>query len=55
MDVWNYLEYAAWALSALVAAVMLIDMIRIDTTYDNELLTSSREGEIELAQERHEL
>ena len=55
MDIWNYLEYAAWALSALVASIMLIDMIRIDTTYDKELLTSSREGEIELAQERHEL
>ena len=47
MDIWNYLEYAAWALSALVAAMMIMDMIKIDTTYDNELLTSSREGEIE--------
>ena len=55
MDIWNYLEYAAWALSAVVAAIMIMDMIKIDTTYDNELLTSSREGEIELAQERHEL
>ncbi|MBX3581779.1 MAG: hypothetical protein KF810_07795 [Rhizobiaceae bacterium] len=55
MDIWNYLEYAAWALSALVAAIMLLDMFRIDTTYDNELLTSSREGELELTQERHEL
>ena len=55
MDIWNLLEYAAWALSALVAGMMVMDMIRIDTTYDNELLTSSREGEIELAQERHEL
>lgn len=55
MDIWNYLEYAAWALSALVAVAMLLDMFRIDTTYDNELLTSSREGELELTQERHEL
>jgi hypothetical protein len=55
MDIWNYLEYAAWALSALVAGLMLVDLVRIDTTYDNELLTSSREGELELAQERHEL
>ena len=37
------------------AVVMLLDMVRIDTTYDNELLTSSREGELELTQERHEL
>ncbi len=55
MDIWNYLEYGAWALSAVVAAIMIIDMIKIDTTYDNELLTSSREGELELKQERHEL
>ena len=55
MDIWNYLEYAAWALSALIAGTMILDMIRIDTTYDNELLTSSREGELELTQERHEL
>ncbi len=55
MDIWNYLEYAAWALSALIAAMMIIDMVKVDTTYDNELLTSSREGELELTQERHEL
>ncbi|MBL8576952.1 MAG: hypothetical protein JNK47_06980 [Mesorhizobium sp.] len=55
MDIWNYLEYAAWALSAVIAAIMIMDMIKIDTTYDNELLTSSREGELELTQERHEL
>ena len=55
MDIWNSLEYAAWALSAVVAAIMIMDMIKIDTTYDNELLTSSREGELERTQERHEL
>jgi hypothetical protein len=55
LDYWNWLEYLAWALSAIFALHMLYDLIRIDTTYDNELLTSSREGEIELAQERHEL
>ncbi|ANM11735.1 MULTISPECIES: hypothetical protein [Rhizobium] len=53
MDIWNILEYAAWALSALFAVLMLYDMGRIDTTYDNALLTSSREGEIEAAAERH--
>ena len=55
MDIWNYLEYAAWILSAIVAAVMIMDLVKVDTTYDNELLTSSREGELELTQERHEL
>jgi len=55
MDLWNYLEYAAWALSAIFGLHMLIDLARVDSTYDNDLLTSSREGEIELTQERHEL
>lgn len=53
MDIWNILEYAAWALSALFGALMLIDLLKVDTTYDNELLTSSREGEIEATAERH--
>jgi len=35
--------------------LILVDLARIDATYDDDLLTSSREGEIELAQERHEL
>ena len=55
MDTWDILEYAAWALSAMFGLLMLIDLIRIDTTYDNELLTSSREGEIEASAERHTL
>lgn len=55
MDIWTVLEYAAWGLSALFALLMLSDMVRIDTTYDNDLLTSSREGEIEAAAERHTL
>ena len=53
MDMWNFLEYAAWALSFMFGALMLIDLVRIDSTYDNDLLTSSREGEIEATQERH--
>jgi hypothetical protein len=55
MDLWNILEYAAWALCALFAILMVVDMFRVDTSYDNELLTSSREGEIELTQERHQI
>jgi hypothetical protein len=55
MDTWTILEYVAWALSFLFGAHMLYDMVRIDTTYDNDLLTSSREGEIEATAERHEI
>ncbi|MHA6644916.1 hypothetical protein [Mesorhizobium sp. A623] len=53
MDLWNALEYAAWGLSFVFGALLLVDLIRIDTTYDNDLLTSSREGEFEAVQERH--
>jgi hypothetical protein len=55
MDTWNYLEYAAWALSIIFGGYILLDLVRIDSTYDNELLTSSREGELERTAERHEL
>lgn len=55
MDFWTLLEYLAWALSIILAARLLYDVVRIDTTYDNELLISSREGELELTQERHEI
>ena len=37
MDLWNILEYAAWALSALFAILMLVDLFRIDPTYDERL------------------
>jgi hypothetical protein len=55
MDLWNILEYAAWILSAIFAVIMVYDLYRVDTTYSNDLLTSSREGEIELSQERHQI
>jgi ABC-type nickel/cobalt efflux system permease component RcnA len=47
MNSFQLLEYAAWALSILLGLWMLFDMIRTDKTYDEELLTSSREGEID--------
>ncbi|RUO97846.1 hypothetical protein [Hyphomicrobium sp.] len=47
MNSFQILEYAAWAISAVLGLYMLFDMIRIDRTYDEELLTSSREGDIE--------
>jgi hypothetical protein len=55
MDFWSVLEYVAWALSIILAARLIYDVVRTDTTYDNALLTSSREGELELTQERHEI
>jgi hypothetical protein len=34
---------------------MLVDLARIDSTYDDDLLTFSRRGETKLTQERHQL
>ena len=53
MDTWNYIEYGAWALSALFGLLIVIDWIKIDTTYSEEMLTSSREGELEAMTEKH--
>jgi hypothetical protein len=55
MDVWNYLEYAAWALSALFGILIVADWIKTDSTYSEEVLTSSREGELEAMTEQHKL
>jgi len=47
MSLWTLAEYAAWAVSAVILLWMLADMLRIDRSYDEDLLTSSREGELE--------
>ncbi|WP_343711936.1 hypothetical protein [Inquilinus sp.] len=47
MSFWSLAEYAAWALSAAILLWLLADMLRVDRSYDEDLLTSSREGEIE--------
>ncbi len=47
MNSFQLLEYAAWALSAILGIYMLFDMIKTDRSYDEELLTSSKEGEID--------
>jgi hypothetical protein len=53
MELWHILEYAAWALSALLGLYMVIDWLRIDSTYGEDVLTSSREGELEAMTEEH--
>ena len=53
MEMWNILEYVAWALSALLGLLMVLDWIRTDTSYSEEFLTSSREGELEAMTEEH--
>ena len=55
MDLWTMLEYAAWALSALFAVLIVTDWIRTDSTYSEDVLMSSREGELEAMTEEHRL
>ena len=51
MATWNLIEYAAWALSALFGLLIIIDWIKTDNSYSEEVLTSSREGELEAMSE----
>jgi hypothetical protein len=44
IDIVNYLT---WGLSIGLAAWMVIDTVKVETTYDQQLLVSSVEGEIE--------
>ena len=53
MEIWTLMEYAAWALSALFGLLILLDWFKIDSTYSEEVLTSSREGELEALTEQH--
>lgn len=47
MDLWDFMEYAAWALSAVFGLIIALDWIKTDSSYSEEVLTSSREGELE--------
>ncbi len=47
MDNWQLLEYAAWGLSIVLGLYILIDTIRTNRAYSEDLLTSSKEGEID--------
>lgn len=47
MNNFQLIEYAAWALSLVLGLYMLFDTIRTNRAYSEDLLTSSREGEID--------
>ncbi len=47
LNMFQILEYAAWGISALLGLWMLVDLILTNRAYSEELLTSSKEGEIE--------
>ena len=52
---WINLTYLCWAISAVLGLWMLYDWYKIDSTYSEETLTSSREGEIEASAEQHKI
>lgn len=52
---WQIVEMAAWGLSALFALHMLWDWYSTDSSYSEDVLTSSREGEIEAMTEEHKV
>lgn len=52
---WLTVINIGWAVSAALAAWMLYDWFRVDSTYSEATLTSSREGEIEAVSEKHKI
>lgn len=49
MHTFQMLEYAAWGISAVLGLYMIVDMIMTNRAYSEDLLTSSKEGEIDEA------
>jgi multisubunit Na+/H+ antiporter MnhC subunit len=52
---WLTVINIGWAVSAVLALWMLYDWYKVDSTYSEDTLTSSREGEIEAVAEKHNL
>jgi hypothetical protein len=45
MDFWTAMEYAAWGAAVLLIGWMLVDARFVSTTYGEDFLLSSREGD----------
>jgi heme exporter protein D len=45
--IWFAMEWGAYGISAILILWMVIDMIRTNTAYSEDVLQSSREGEID--------
>jgi hypothetical protein len=52
---WMTIANIGWAVSALLALWMVYDWFKTDSSYSEETLTSSREGEIEAVAEKHKI
>lgn len=48
MDFWDLLTYGAWILSGILIVWMVMDTVRVNSEYDEDLLISSQEGLDEL-------
>jgi hypothetical protein len=48
MNVWQILEYVAWAISALMLLWMVLDAFKVGQQFTEEQLLSSKEGVDEL-------
>jgi hypothetical protein len=48
MNVWQIIEYAAWAMSALMLLWMVVDAWKVGKQFSEETLLSSKEGVDEL-------
>ena len=47
LNSFQILEYAAWGLSLILGLWMLFDMIKTNNAYSEDVLMSSKEGEID--------
>jgi hypothetical protein len=47
MNAFQLLELASWVISALLGLWLLVDLFRTNAAYSEDVLMSSREGEIE--------
>ncbi|MFN0194443.1 MAG: hypothetical protein ACKVP5_21140 [Aestuariivirga sp.] len=52
---WTTIANLGWAAAAVLAIWMIYDWFKTDTSYSEETLTSSREGEIEAVSEKHKI
>jgi hypothetical protein len=52
---WETVANIGWVIAALLALWLVYDWFKVDTTYSEATLTSSREGEIEAVSEKHKV
>lgn len=51
MAIWDLIELAAWAGSGVLLLWMILDAVRVGREFDEDILLSSREGDLEAVAE----